>query len=200
MIIRDATDRRRRLRRRADIYHRDGDRKAPSNLYTTTEELFSFAAARGRAAAPAVPVPGARREATPAGATPVAHVYVSFGGGAGQRAGRLVLGLHRRAAGCGPEGNAHVDETGQQVAPENVVIQFCDYHDTGYVDTTGSTVYEADLVGEGDVWVFTNGVLVVGRWSKASTEAVTQYTDLAGAPITADARPDLGSTAVAGPR
>ena len=164
------------------IYHRDGDRPAPSNLYTTTEELFSFQTPE------AVPPPPlfqyrAPAETTPADATPVSHVYLSFGGGAGSAPvdwywDYTVGGWLRNQ-----RGTAHVDETGQQIAPKNLVIQFCEYFDTGYIDTSGSTVYEAELVGEGDVWVFTNGVLVVGRWSKASTEAITQYTDLAGQPI-----------------
>jgi len=166
----------------SDLYHRDHDRPAPSNLYTTTEELFSLAPGDS------VPPPAlfqyrAATEPTPAGAQPVSRVHVSFGGGAGSApvdwgwdpASGTWLRWQR--------GTAHVDETGQQIAPRNVVIEFCGYHDTGYVDTSGSVVFEADTVGEGDVWVLTNGVLVVGHWSKPSNEAVTTYTDLAGAPI-----------------
>lgn len=80
-------------------------------------------------------------------------------------------------------GEPHVDAAGAPVAPRNVVVQFVTYSDTGQVDRSGTKVPEADLVGEGDVWVFTDGKIVMGRWRKASPEAVTEYLDSAGAPI-----------------
>ncbi|MEO6120711.1 MAG: DUF3048 domain-containing protein, partial [Acidimicrobiales bacterium] len=80
-------------------------------------------------------------------------------------------------------GTAHVDADGAQVAPRNVVVQFVPYSDTGQRDRSGAVVPEADLIGEGDVWVFTDGKVTSGRWKKATAEAVTQYLDSAGAPI-----------------
>jgi hypothetical protein len=44
-------------------------------------------------------------------------------------------------------------------------------------------VPEGDLVGSGECWILTNGMIVKGTWSKPSTEAITAYTDAAGAPI-----------------
>lgn len=80
-------------------------------------------------------------------------------------------------------GTPHVDNAGGQVSAKNVVIQFATYHDTGYRDQSNTIVPEADLVGQGDVWVLTEGKVVKGRWSKADQGAVTSYTDAAGAPI-----------------
>jgi len=80
-------------------------------------------------------------------------------------------------------GSPHVDADGAQVAPRNVVVQFVSYRDTGQKDRSGATVPEADLVGEGDVWVFSDGKVAEGRWRKASAEAVTEYLDKAGTPI-----------------
>ena len=80
-------------------------------------------------------------------------------------------------------GTAHVDADGAQVAPRNVVVQFVTYTDTGQRDRSGAAVPEADLIGEGDAWVFTDGKVVMGRWKKASAEAVTEYLDSAGAPV-----------------
>jgi len=80
-------------------------------------------------------------------------------------------------------GTPHVDAAGAQVAPRNVVVQFVAYRDTGQKDRSGASVPEAELIGEGDVWVFSDGQLVRGRWKKATPEAVTEYLDSAGAPI-----------------
>lgn len=80
-------------------------------------------------------------------------------------------------------GTPHLDAAGVQVAPANVVVQFVPYRDTGLRDQSGAAVPEAELVGEGEVWVLTGGKVLKGRWSKASPEAVTTYVDGAGSPV-----------------
>ncbi|MGH9156185.1 MAG: DUF3048 domain-containing protein [Acidimicrobiales bacterium] len=101
-------------------------------------------------------------------------------------------------------GTAHVDADGAQVAPRNVVVQFVSYRDTGQKDRSGAVVPEANLIGEGDVWVFTDGKVTSGRWKKASPEAVTEYLDSAGEPIALTAGqtwlelPQPGSAELAG--
>ena len=80
-------------------------------------------------------------------------------------------------------GTPHVDAAGQQVLAKNVVIQLVTYHDTGYRDRSNTMVPEADLVGEGDVMVLTDGKVIKGRWKKPSAETATTYTDAAGQPI-----------------
>jgi len=55
--------------------------------------------------------------------------------------------------------------------------------DTGFHDQSGAPVPEAELIGEGAAWVFTDGKVVRGRWRKPSPEAVTEYLDSSGAPI-----------------
>jgi hypothetical protein len=54
---------------------------------------------------------------------------------------------------------------------------------TGYIDPSGAPVPEAQLVGTGECWILTNGVLVKGAWKKTAPEAITTYSDAAGAPI-----------------
>ncbi len=80
-------------------------------------------------------------------------------------------------------GTAHVDAAGAQVTAKNVVIQFATYHDTGYRDRSNTIVPEADLVGQGDVWVLTDGKVVKGKWAKAAPDKITAYTDASGNPI-----------------
>jgi Protein of unknown function (DUF3048) N-terminal domain/Protein of unknown function (DUF3048) C-terminal domain len=68
--------------------------------------------------------------------------------------------------------------TGEQVAPTNVVVQF-----TQYQDGTGSPTAEGVTVGQGDVWVFTDGKVVRGRWTRPAKEQHAKYVDAAGKPI-----------------
>ncbi|MDQ3305207.1 MAG: DUF3048 C-terminal domain-containing protein, partial [Actinomycetota bacterium] len=70
-----------------------------------------------------------------------------------------------------------------RIEPPNVIVQFVDYANSGFVDVTGTPSPEAVLVGEGEAWVLTGGKLVRGRWSRADLGAATSYTDSAGAPI-----------------
>lgn len=81
------------------------------------------------------------------------------------------------------KGTPHTDTNGVQAAPANVVVQFVDYVDTGFVDTAGSPVPEARLIGDGEAWVFTNGQVVEGRWWKPDAATPTSFTDANGAAI-----------------
>jgi hypothetical protein len=80
-------------------------------------------------------------------------------------------------------GTAHVDAAGAPVMAKNVLVQFATYHDTGFRDRSNTLVPEADLVGEGEAWLLSDGKVVKGRWKKADANAVTAYTDGSGAPL-----------------
>jgi hypothetical protein len=68
--------------------------------------------------------------------------------------------------------------SGQQIAPANVVVQF-----TNYEGGAGNPTAEGITVGEGDVWVFTDGKVVKGRWTRPAKEQPAKYVDAAGKTI-----------------
>ncbi len=72
-------------------------------------------------------------------------------------------------------GALHVDSEGRKVAPTNVVFQFVNYRNTGYVDSSGAKVPEASVVGTGEAWILSAGYLVEGTWEKADLNAVTVF-------------------------
>jgi hypothetical protein len=80
-------------------------------------------------------------------------------------------------------GTAHVDAGGAPVQAKNVVVQFTTYHDTGYRDRSNTVVPEADLVGEGEVWLLSDGKVVKGTWKKPDANAPTTFVDAGGAPL-----------------
>ena len=62
---------------------------------------------------------------------------------------------------------------GAPIAPANVVVQFTDYPS----ESNGQTV------GEGDAWIFSDGVLRTGRWVRPDKAQPAKYVDTAGNPI-----------------
>jgi hypothetical protein len=66
-----------------------------------------------------------------------------------------------------------MDASGNQVAPHNVIVQFVNY-------PRGA---EGEVIGEGEAWVFSDGKVIRGRWSKPDAVTPTAYTYGLGAPI-----------------
>jgi len=155
---------------------------APHNLYSSTPALFALAPPDAQ---PPSPLFAYRTATDPmgAGAAAVGSVNLTFGGGAGSAPVDWSWDAPSRAFFRVQRGTPDVDEAGVQVTAQNVVIEFVGYHNTGYVDPSGAPVPEGDLVGTGECWVLTNGMIVKGTWTKPTTEAITTYTDAAGAPI-----------------
>src|SRR5687767_5565383 len=166
----------------SDRYHRDSARPSPYNLFSETEKLFDLAPdgavpppALFAYRSPGVPPSGPdARAVTHAKAWWQASKYTE----ALWDWDETAKGWRRTQ-----NGEAHVDAAGKQVTPANVVLQFVTYHDTGQVDSTGTAVPEADVVGEGDAWFLTGGMLIPCRWSNASDTDTTHYTDASGAPV-----------------
>jgi hypothetical protein len=166
----------------SDAYIRRDVHLAPHNLYSATPALFALAPPD---AVPPPPLFEFRKvtDAISPTAQPVLSIHVEFGGGAGSAPVDWLWNAFKGAFDREQKGSPHVDESDVQIAPQNVIVELVDYVNTGYVDASGAPVPEAQLVGSGECWVLTNGMLIKGTWSKSSNEAVTTYTDAAGAPI-----------------
>ena len=162
---------------RGAAYFRKSGRPSPYNLWARFPQLYE-----GATGAPPTPWFIYRAEGEPSAGEPANNVKFEF-------RGRIVTAVewrwdaesatYRRKTG----GKDHTDANGQPVAPKNVVVQFTEYENTGLVDTSGEPVPEGKVVGEGDVWVFTDGKVVKGRWKKDSPEQVAILTDGSGQPI-----------------
>jgi hypothetical protein len=166
---------------RSGDYYRDSGRPAPSNLMLRSTAAFGDQQNPGSSAPPPLFQYRSPGQQT-AHIEPAAGAAISYGGQAGSAP------VEYRWNGQGGwartmAGTPHVDASGVQVAPANVIIQFVPYAPTDVPDQFGNAIPEAQLVGEGEVWVLTNGGLVRGRWSKPSLDAVTAYTDVDGNPI-----------------
>jgi len=157
---------------RVNLYRRDGSRPAPHNLFTDTVAL--------RDSTPdATGPPPSLFEFIDAGTElegdPADVIEVGFGGSGGYRS-TWTLDAASGTYARDQLGRPHVDEEGEQVHVSNVVVQVVDY-----VTRFGNP--EAQLLGSGDVWVFRDGVVTQGRWSRSNLGDRTTFTDLDGGAI-----------------
>jgi hypothetical protein len=146
--------------------YREGSRAAPHNLYGWGQALYD------RGGQPAPPPPLFRY--LEAGETivgePVLSARVGFQAGYDPTwTYDPATNTWLRSYGFQP----FLTASGVQVAPVNVVVQFIHYR----AWSDGVTV------GGGDVWVFSGGQLVRGKWLRGAPEETTLFVDGAGNPI-----------------
>jgi DUF3048 family protein len=91
-------------------------------------------------------------------------------------------GLHRyvRTIGGAPLGTAD----GAPVASPNVLVQLCRVTvNPADVDVDGNPSQFTYTVGSGRVVLFRNGKRIEGKWTRATANSPTRFTDLAGKPL-----------------
>jgi len=166
-------------------YFRESSRRAPSNLMLrSTATIRALPNPESEPPAPLWTFRQAGQEVPYL--EPAEGASVTFGrsGGAAPSEWRWEGGGWARTQ----AGTPHVDAAGRQVRPANVVIQFVDYVPTDTADQFGVPIPEAQLIGEGEVWVLTGGGtqphgVVKGRWFKDNIAGRTTFTDPDGNPI-----------------
>lgn len=186
-------------------YWRSRDRRAPHNLYTSTERLYA-------AGNPAFPFHGKvapaftfmsderqadmereraeemerARAAAESGSTGpyrpsvivVSNVHVPYGSGCAVK--------YSYDQGSGRfmryiAGAPHTDmQNGRQLAADTVVVQCCPELPSGIVDVNGAVSPELGVIGSGRAQVFVRGRMIDANWTKGSRAEHTRYTDNAG--------------------
>jgi hypothetical protein len=159
----------------SEMYHRLDDRSAPHNLVTATESLW--AAGGDRAGQPASLFEyRADGDPLPATSRAAAGVTIDFGENAVSYEWDDVLDGWARTQ----NDELHIDADNWVVAPANVVVQFVSYGRSAASNASP----EAQLVGEGVVWVFTEGRVIVGTWRRDGSAERTSMADEDGEVIT----------------
>lgn len=155
-------------------YHRDPHRRAPSNEYTSTAELWphlpSTAPSSLFSYASAVPAGsgGARARLPFSSYSNVTWRY---------DAGR---GLYQRYYGTTPA----LDRGGNPLVADDVVVERVVLSDSGFVeDATGRHENTVDVTSGGPAQLYRDGVLITGRWNQSSSGDVTTFTDDGGHPM-----------------
>jgi DUF3048 family protein len=164
-------------------YHRDDARSSPYNLFSTTRGLFDLAPTDSRRPPALFSYRAPGEAAAGPGARPVSHARALWQGSAKLTAAAWDWDATAKGWRRTQNDEAHVDAAGRQVIPPNVIFQFVTYRDTGLVDSSGTSVPEAEVVGEGDAWVLSGGLLIPARWSKSDASSITRYVDGSGAEV-----------------
>lgn len=156
-------------------FSREPGRRAPHNLFVEADELWGR---RPDAVAPPRAIFNFRADGQPASpeANPAAGVGISWGGGTATSPVSWRWDpdteLYLRSQNDRP----HLDADGTQVTATNVVVMVTEYGRSA-ADTRSP---EARTVGEGELFVYTDGGVVWGRWSRPAEDQPASLTDVAG--------------------
>ncbi len=161
-------------------YPNHGPHTGDHTAYTSTAALYGHAPAGAKPPPRFSPFLKAGQSFAPAGATPATAIALTVGTQAVGFDFDAATKMWKRTM----DGSPDMLQDGSQIASTNVIIQFAPLVAVeGATDSVGSQVYESKLQGTGEAWVFSDGKIVKGKWSKSSQTAMTTYTDAAGAPI-----------------
>ena len=160
-------------------YRRTSDRVAPHNLMTSTSAIRQAASGAGFEITAALPSLVFKDDAP---APAVNNIEVNYSQWADIKykydvASNSWLRFH------GGEPNQDA-ETGQQLAPKNVIIQFVPSAQSNIVeDVGGAHGMEYTLTGSGKALIFRDGQVIQGIWSRPNRGNITQYFDAANQPV-----------------
>jgi hypothetical protein len=157
-------------------FRRDPARLAPHNLYTSTSLLWKHAPPKDG------PPPAlfTYDRNLPTAARQVAWVHLPFSGYSDvywRWSGKS--GVWLRYHGTVP----HTLSDGSQVRAKNVVVQVVNVTLSQITDVNGVHSPFAHVIGHGKAYVFRNGRMIVGRWSRSGLNAITTFTDRHGTVI-----------------
>jgi hypothetical protein len=74
----------------------------------------------------------------------------------------------------------HTLEDGSQVSAVNVVVQVVEVRPSQIVDAAGNPSPEIDAIGSGKAFVFRNGRVIEGRWTREGQDDLTLFFDASG--------------------
>lgn len=161
------------------LYEKRPGKRAPHNVYSSTARLYSAAQKNLKPPPPLFTFLSSGQPFAPT-APPAVHLTVPMGLTKADYDWDPAAGNWKRTT----NGTPHLLEGGAQLTSTNVIVQFVTYRTSpGDFDVLHNPVSVANVVGTGDAWVLAGGKVVMGKWSKASPEAMTAFTDAAGSPV-----------------
>lgn len=156
-------------------YHRVTTRVAPHNVYTGVPTLLELQNAKGFAVTPFTGF--ARKTAAPLKTPSVNTINLTLSGPVYNvsYAYDATTNSYKRSEGGAPHNDA---ESGAQLSPKVVIAMVMPYS----IASDGKhSVY--GVIGSGPVYIFQDGGVTTGTWTKASNNEQLSFTDASGAPI-----------------
>ncbi|HYH28066.1 MAG TPA: DUF3048 domain-containing protein [Actinomycetota bacterium] len=161
-----------------EAYKKDPNRSAPHNLFISTKEMYEYGAEGSGTPpplftySPTVPPPEAAPRAK--------RIHLDFSPDAD-----VVWRWNAKRSRWNRfhEEDRHELEGGQGVHAANVVVQIVEVRDSGIVDAAGNPSPDVVAVGQGKAYVFRDGRVIEGTWSRESRNGLTRFLDAAGSEI-----------------
>ncbi|MDA8261980.1 MAG: DUF3048 domain-containing protein [Actinomycetota bacterium] len=161
-------------------YYRDYSRPAPHNLYSSTAALYKAAGGRGSTphalfgyAKPGTSEPVALSK-------PVTSFSIAISGAVTDT---WTYDSANSDWTKSINGTQVTTTSGSPITATNVIIEYVNYVNTGYIDPAGNPVPEAQLVGSGSGEVAFGGRIAPANWAKPTESAVPTYTYSDGRPV-----------------
>lgn len=154
-------------------FRRISERYAPHNLYTGTAELDKASAARGYTASNAKSFARKQEKAGQAVTARAIDLVISTALYNAHYDYDQPSNSYKRSEG----GQPHTDQrSGQQLAPKTVVALVMNYSQRGIYSLYQTT-------GSGKAYIFQDGAVQTGTWTKAGDKEQITFTDAAGKPL-----------------
>ncbi|MBK6856764.1 MAG: DUF3048 domain-containing protein [Microthrixaceae bacterium] len=159
-------------------YSREPGRRAPHNLFVEADELWGR---RPEATAPPNPIFQFRADDQPPSplAEPAQGVQLGWGGGSNSSPVSWHWDPGTRLYLRSQNDREHNAADGTRVSAANIVVMVTEYGRSA-ADTRSP---EAHTVGEGELFVYTDGKVVWGRWTRLAQDQPATLTDRSGNPI-----------------
>lgn len=160
-------------------YHRISTRAAPHNVYTGIPTLNQLEASKGYTTSTYT---GFVRKAAAPSKVPTAR-GISFTLSGYYYDPHFDYNAATNSYNRSEAGAPQIDQnSGQQLSP-NVVIALVTPLGQGALDSSGAYYSDYTVVGSGAAYIFQDGTVTVGQWTKASNTSQLTFADSAGNPI-----------------
>jgi len=140
------------------------DHAVPHQVFGTTAMLYAGGEQRAPSKTPP-PAIFSYAAATPVGAATAKNITAQYDAATGAWSWNGKQYLRNQS------GHADMLIDGSQVSATNVVVMSVAVRNTGARDSHGTVVPLPLVIGSGQVWVFRNGLMVKGTWSRPSEAA-----------------------------
>jgi hypothetical protein len=159
-------------------YHRITTRDAPHNVYTGIDTLNDLEAKKGYTS---TYTGFTRKKEAPSKAPTASTISMSLSGYTYDPSFAYIAATN--SYNRSEAGEAQIDaNTNTQLSPK-VVIAMVTPLARGALDSSGAYYSDYTVTGSGTAYVFQDGVMTPGQWTKASTSGALTFTDSTGAPL-----------------
>jgi hypothetical protein len=160
-------------------YHRISSREAPHNMYSSMADLNQLEASKGWTTSTFT---GFRRKSDSKSKSPNA-TSVDFNISSSDFFDHYDYDAANNAYLRSEGGAKHVDaETGKQLEPKVVVAMVVPLSQ-GALDATGAYYSDYAVIGSGQAYIFQDGTVTTGTWSKSGSTSQIVFTDANNNPI-----------------